>query len=287
MPVWIFSQTRGTPKNRVGRTSPSAPTSWAGSPMRCTWAPSTMRDVDAEHPLGDVRVGQVGDADVLRAVEAGGAVAALDLEEHVVVGDHHALGVPGGARGVEDRRRLVGVDAPASAGRPRLRAARASARPRSSSSSQVSAPVGASLRARSRRACSIPPVASASAQRATWSAVSSTTTRGLGVPGDVGDLAGGERVVDRHRGGAGVHRADVGEHVLDPVGGHDRDPVAGLHTEVDEGGGEVEARSRAARATTACASPAPSMPILSENAGLLALLGDGVGERVRDAPALR
>ena len=33
MPVWIFSQTRGTPKKRVGRTSPSAPTSWAGSPI--------------------------------------------------------------------------------------------------------------------------------------------------------------------------------------------------------------------------------------------------------------
>ena len=80
-----------------------------------------LRDVDAEHPLGDVGVGEVGDADVL-ALEAGGAVAALDLEQHVVVGDHHALGVPGGARGVEDRGRAPRARSPASAGRPRRRA---------------------------------------------------------------------------------------------------------------------------------------------------------------------
>ena len=110
--------------------------------------------------------------------------------------------------------------------------------------------------------------ASASLQRATWSAVSRTTTRGLGVLGDVGDLAGGEGVVDRHRRRAGVHRADVGEHVLDPVGGHDRDPVAGLHAQLDEARPRGRGPARAARARTACASPAPSMPILSEYAGL-------------------
>ena len=98
--------------------------SWAGSPIRCTWRTVDLRDVDAEHALGDVGVGEVGDTDVV-ALEPGRAVAALDLEEHVVVGDHHALGVPGRARGVEDRRRVVGVDAPASDGRPPRRAARA------------------------------------------------------------------------------------------------------------------------------------------------------------------
>ncbi len=39
MPVLIFSQTRGTPKNDVGCTSPSVATSCAGSPITCTWPP--------------------------------------------------------------------------------------------------------------------------------------------------------------------------------------------------------------------------------------------------------
>ena len=39
MPVLIFSQTRGTPKNAVGWTSPSAPRRPAGSGIACTWLP--------------------------------------------------------------------------------------------------------------------------------------------------------------------------------------------------------------------------------------------------------
>ena len=38
-PVLIFSQTRGTPKNAVGCTSPRAPSSSAGSPMAWMWLP--------------------------------------------------------------------------------------------------------------------------------------------------------------------------------------------------------------------------------------------------------
>ena len=39
MPVLIFSHTRGTPKNAVGCTSPSAPSRPAGSGIACTWLP--------------------------------------------------------------------------------------------------------------------------------------------------------------------------------------------------------------------------------------------------------
>ena len=37
MPARIFSHTRGTPKNAVGRTCPITRTSCAASGQKCTW----------------------------------------------------------------------------------------------------------------------------------------------------------------------------------------------------------------------------------------------------------
>ena len=106
-PVLIFSHTRGTPKNAVGCTSPSVASSCAGSPIACMWLPLDLRAVEAEHPLGDVGERQVADPD-LRLGQPGRLLGADRLEEHVVVGEHHALGVAGRAGRVEDRRRRLG-----------------------------------------------------------------------------------------------------------------------------------------------------------------------------------
>ena len=42
MPAWIFSHTRGTPKNAVGRTAAIAGTSAALSGQKCTCQPPSM-----------------------------------------------------------------------------------------------------------------------------------------------------------------------------------------------------------------------------------------------------
>jgi hypothetical protein len=107
---------------------------------------------------------------------------------------------------------------------------------------------------------------------------------GRGVLGDVRHLAAGQGVVDRHRGRAGVHRADVGEHVLEPVGTHDRDAVTRLHAQLDEGSREREAL--VAELAPAEGSPARTFdPDLVGEGRLVALLGDQVGEGVRDGAA--
>ena len=107
----------------------------------------------------------------------------------------------------------------------------------------------------------------------------------LGVPRDVRHLLGGERVVDRHRGGRGVHGADVANVVLDPVGGHDRHRVAHAHAELDEGGRDVERQVLHLR-------PGQGPPRLA--LGQVVLVGvrrpvrvgaHGVRERVDEGPA--
>ena len=65
MPVWIFSQTRGTPKKRVGPHLAQGADQLRGVADEVHVAAADLGDVDAEHPLGDVGEGEVGDADVL------------------------------------------------------------------------------------------------------------------------------------------------------------------------------------------------------------------------------
>ena len=60
-PVLIFSQTRGTPKNAVGCTSPSAAEQLGRVADGVHVAALDLRAVEAEHPLGDVRERQVAD----------------------------------------------------------------------------------------------------------------------------------------------------------------------------------------------------------------------------------
>ena len=67
-------------------------------------AADDLRAVEAEHPLGDVRERQVADRH-LRVHQPGRLLGGDRLVEHVVVGEHDALRVPGRAGRVEDRRR--------------------------------------------------------------------------------------------------------------------------------------------------------------------------------------
>ncbi len=68
-----------------------------------------QRLVVAEHPLRHVGERQVGDADGAH-VELEHTSRALQHPAHVAVGEGHALGRPGGPRGVDDRGGVTGTD---------------------------------------------------------------------------------------------------------------------------------------------------------------------------------
>jgi hypothetical protein len=94
---------------------------------------------------------------------------------------------------------------------------------------------------------------------------------GAHVGGDERDLLGAERAVDRARGRAGVHRAEVGEHVLAAVHHHDRDDVAGFDADRREPGGDPQ-------------HPLARLPV-AEGAPAVAVgvgVGRGVGVTARD-----
>ena len=73
--------------------------------------PQATQRVVRHHALGDVRHRQVGHDPLADHVLTGPLVGQQRRLQHpaqVVVGDHHALGVPGGARRVDDRGQVVG-----------------------------------------------------------------------------------------------------------------------------------------------------------------------------------
>jgi hypothetical protein len=72
-------------------------------------ADGVNRRVDAEHALGDVRQRQIGDPADTRDDDAHG-VDGSQLVEDVAVREQDALGVAGGARGVQQGQRVVGLD---------------------------------------------------------------------------------------------------------------------------------------------------------------------------------
>ena len=119
MPAWIFSQTLGTPKNAVGFTCADRPDQVRRVMAEVRVAGAVESQVEGEHPLGDVSQRQVGDPpDALRG--AAGHLGGLALVQDAAVGDDHALGVAGRARGVQQRHRigrLDGVDPAADLGR--------------------------------------------------------------------------------------------------------------------------------------------------------------------------
>ena len=63
---------------------------------------------------------------------------------------------------------------------------------------------------------------------------------GRAVPGHEAHLLGGEGGVEGDRDPAGVHGAEVRQHMLGPVGHHDRHPLAGGEAERDEAGRQFQ-----------------------------------------------
>ena len=128
-PAWIFSHTRGTPNTMLGRTSRQV--------RRRSGRVGAGGDLEADegllvvagHALGDVGHGQVRDQPLAgQAIQVEAAPQALHRPGDVVVGDHHALGRTGGARGVDHGGQVVGR----AAGRGRLARSAGSAASRSS-----------------------------------------------------------------------------------------------------------------------------------------------------------
>ena len=165
---------------------------------------------DRRRPRRDQRGGrEVERADVVERpagqAEVGAGEAELDdvgqvLPGQVGVGEHHALGPPGGARRVHQPVDVVG--------RPRARRRRRPGRVARSSASDVHPSGGRVRDAAPARACASMPAVASSASSTSDS--SHTRARGLGVLEDVAHLGCGEPPVDRHGDGAEV------------VGGEDR-----------------------------------------------------------------
>ena len=125
------------------------------------------------------------------------ASVAIDLVEHVVVGERHALGVAGGARGVEDGRRVVGGEAASSGVDPR-RGRRGARAPRARKSSQLmkrSPRVGVPSSTTTFFSDRLVEHATPAGQVV---GAPRTTTRRLDVAGDEGHLVRGQGVVHRH-----------------------------------------------------------------------------------------
>ena len=249
-------------------------------------AAAHLGDVEAEAAFGDVRERQVGDTVRCSTLSSSlcRAVAAVDLEEHVAVAEHHALGVPGGAGGVEDRDRVLGVDRrhPTGdlvlVGGPQLATARQQRRP-----GQGAVEVWRGGRVEDDQGDAGVGDPGVGPARHVVGGLEDDDRR-TGVPRDVGHLVGGQGVVDRHRHRAGVHGRDVGQDVLEPVRGHDRDPVTGAYAEVHQRRRDVErglAQLAPGQRAPAGAVPAVGHGLVGEGGGVavdLHGLGQGVGD---------
>ena len=184
----------------------------------------------------------VGEAEQL---DAGGHVRG-----DVAVGQHHALGVAGGARGIDQRGEVVrrrgqrmrrASRGAGLAPRGRGRAARRSsarpvpARPASNAMMCAQAPAAASRIARTF---------------SSWAASRRTTATAPRVAQDVLDLPGGQRGIDRDVGAAGGEAGVVGDGPLGPVLRQDRDPVAAPHAQLPEAEAAGPGPARRARGSS-------------------------------------
>ena len=199
------------------------------------------------------------------------------------MGEHHALGVAGGAGRVEDRRRRVGVEVPVALLDllgvlvPVRRPAGDEVVPRDEAVA-VRGLIGVEHHDGGDGVEGVAPA---------LELVGALEDRHLRarLAGDEGHLLGGEGVVDRHRGRRRVHRAHVADQVLDPVGGHDRDGVADLHARPDERGGEVEGRLAGLRPGERAPGLALRDPVPVGVGRLVGVRRRGVGQRVDEGAA--
>ena len=186
----------GTRKMPVTFSASSTSSSCPGSNAPSGWITVGMpSDQPAEHVAdpGDVEQRDADEADVVVDVGAVGVQPGHRLAGQVGVGQHRALGPPGGARGVHDQRRAVVGDV--DDGRAASPVARRSG-PRSRARRPRSAPPATIDRLQRSARCRGPPVATAA------STGSVTTTAGLAVLDQEGDLRRGQPEVHRDGDGA-------------------------------------------------------------------------------------
>ena len=104
---WIFSYSLGTAVSTVGLRSTMIRRHRVDTRAVVDQGARVHHHVVARHPLEDVRQRKEREAFVV-GVHAEGLDRAHGVRGEVAVGEHDALGVAGGARGVDDRGQVVG-----------------------------------------------------------------------------------------------------------------------------------------------------------------------------------
>ena len=182
--------------------------------------------VNAEHALGDVRQRQIGDPADTRGDQAH-RVGCRHLVQDVAVGEQDALGVAGGARGVQQGQRVIGLD-------------------RRHPGRDLTRPGGEPFPAQRREVSPRHIVITGRAGR--WITDDDLgyprqllqdrlpagqlgrpvqhRDPGIAVGGHIRDLLRRQRCVQRHPQAARVHRAEVGQDMLAAVREHQRHPLA-------------------------------------------------------------
>ena len=193
--------------------------------------------VVAEHPLEDV-----GERQEREALVLGGEAEQPDTGRHVrgdvAVGQHHALRVAGGARGVDEGGEVVGGRLqrrrPASRG-----AMPVAARPRASTSSKAMTPGPAADSSNAITCASAGRLAAHRQHLVQLGRGRDQYRDGAGVAQDVLGLLAGKGGVDRDVGAAGGETGVVGDGPLGPVLREDRHPIAGRTSQLQQAEAQV------------------------------------------------
>ena len=247
---YTFSKIRGTPAMNVGRTSPRLSTILSTRPSTAvakpTWHWIASSIFPNECASGSHRYCTSSGPQDAERVDGGALV------EPVGVGELHALGAPGRARGVDQRGQVVRLRRGDRVGRPQSGARPGTAAPRSSSAAERHDPVAVGLGRAGRRRRSpshgaeLVPVR---AQLRDLRLVLGDDEPRLRVGHDEArrPRRSVARVDRRHR-AARAHHREVGEHPLDPGRAGDRDPVLGLQPERQQPGRPAGSPGRRSRA---------------------------------------
>lgn len=169
------------------------------------------RQIDPQHPLGDVCEGQVADVrDVVRQFHH--PVQGQRVDDHAAVGEGHGLRIAGGTRGVDDRECVVGARGPPGRVELRLVVGLSSGRVQGGIRRAVTGALRLHDEERLQRDGRV--IEEGLPELALPGALDDSQP-GAAVPGDVGDLPGCGGAVDSDR-----YRPEVGEgQVTEPVFG--------------------------------------------------------------------
>ena len=192
--------------------------------------------VDAEHPLGDVRQRQVGDPADPRHDDTR-PLGRRHLVQDVPVGEHDALGVAGGARGIQQGQRVTGPDRR----HPGRDLIRVGGEPFPAQRHQA---VPGHVPVIGWAGHRVPDDDRGEPRQLVQDRLPAGQLGrpvqhrdpGITVGGHVPDLLRRQRGIQRHPQAARMDRAEVGQHMLAAVRQHQRDPLAGRQPQGGEPG---------------------------------------------------